>query len=631
LFLRFSCPSCQKAYRIPDERLTGGVARLRCPNCKVQVRLRVVHDANGNPELAASLEESGAHAPVDPLKQSQPLQDATDASKVAHPPQPEGGAPRPARITGTDLPHWYVVKGSDRVGPMTLAAVAQLADKGEVAPTTYVWNPSMANWLHASDVPEIARLLRPRPVQPAPPAPPPPPAAGPQPRPMRTTGQQRPIQSTGQHAAQQAPAPAKGPLPAGYSGDEDSATMEMRVIPRAGAEAEGGPTLDMSSPAVAAALHKPENKHDAKPTQKAPQKAAQKPATPGAQAASATPKHATPAPAPKAEAGAFFSTPAAPEQPDASMARKVSASTADNFFSEAQDMGKMVLDLPDPNRHKPTKQEYKNLIQEFSVMFRLDKRSKRQKVMIWVVVSSLLAATAAFGLVLWIQGEQKAKLIENSQKILETFNLQYQQSVTVSTSQKAPSEAGKPAGAEKVKVAEVTGLAEKLAKTAAGGRRKKAAATAQAGGPVTDIGGNGGERPEVKKGPLKEDDSATVLADREAEEKRLAEALKKKKASDDDEKSEKLVGATTNDVTQDKLKAMCREHTPGLRACAQKFVGGGSFTLRGTVTAGGRVANVRATVDGEAHGELAGCAASKLGSVGFGSQSKPTHFSCKVD
>lgn len=46
--------------------------------------------------------------------------------------------------------NWYVQKGNQRLGPMSLEAIQSMASSGQLAPNDYVWTDGMANWQPAS-------------------------------------------------------------------------------------------------------------------------------------------------------------------------------------------------------------------------------------------------------------------------------------------------------------------------------------------------------------------------------------------------------------------------------------------------------------------------------------------------
>ncbi len=83
---------------------------------------------------------------------------------------------------------------------------------------------------------------------------------------------------------------------------------------------------------------------------------------------------------------------------DASAA--ISEATEGGGFFPSAPGGKDIplLELPSPDAVRPSKHEVRNLIQEFSLMIRLDKRSKRQKIIAGIVAAVLVAA---IGGVVW--------------------------------------------------------------------------------------------------------------------------------------------------------------------------------------------------------------------------------------
>jgi len=76
------------------------------------------------------------------------------------------------------------------------------------------------------------------------------------------------------------------------------------------------------------------------------------------------------------------------------MMASLPAGSSESFLRTPAEMGGVPLTLPDPARHKPTQEEYKNLIQEFGPMFRIDQRAKRARALfvIGLVILALLVA-----------------------------------------------------------------------------------------------------------------------------------------------------------------------------------------------------------------------------------------------
>ena len=75
------------------------------------------------------------------------------------------------------MAQYYLVKDGQRIGPL---AIDQLTQYG-LTPETLVWTDGMTDWVQASQIPEVAALLAPKPAPAPAPAPQPAPATAPQP------------------------------------------------------------------------------------------------------------------------------------------------------------------------------------------------------------------------------------------------------------------------------------------------------------------------------------------------------------------------------------------------------------------------------------------------------------------
>jgi len=51
------------------------------------------------------------------------------------------------------MENWYLQKGQQRLGPMTLDAIKSMAAQGQVSPTDLVWADGMPSWQPASSQP----------------------------------------------------------------------------------------------------------------------------------------------------------------------------------------------------------------------------------------------------------------------------------------------------------------------------------------------------------------------------------------------------------------------------------------------------------------------------------------------
>jgi len=289
------------------------------------------------------------------------------------------------------------------------------------------------------------------------------------------------------------------------------------------------------------------------------------------------------------------------------------------FFNTGHDLQDVELMMPDANKHKPTKEEYQNLLQEFSVMFRLDKRSKRQKVAIGVVMTSLVVGVVAFGLVLHFDGESKKALLHDAKTILAVFNLQYQNSMTVQLGEDEPPPpqvAGQPPvkaeNKPKAETQEVSDLSAQLQKIIHK-RKPKPAAT---GGAM--VVHSGPAAPKLSKEEQAQLEAAQAAA--------VARALGSKGG-----KVEKLAGVAGGDgPTAEELNNLCHGLEGDFRACGQK-AGAGGFKVKFVVETTGSCENIKAFVDGKADSGLSACVEHKLGKKRLSRPAAAIPHTCNVE
>ncbi|MEY3013334.1 MAG: hypothetical protein RIT45_2069 [Pseudomonadota bacterium] len=561
--MRFTCPACSKSYRLTREHLgASGGAKIKCPNCQTIVRVRLGEGDTLHAELASAT-ASGAHEPA-PAR-------ATGAQRPA--PRPAGGA--------GSAPIWHVAVGKSAQGPMTVAQMQALIDQGQIGLDALGWRKGMANWTKLSEIGELSGQLRAAPDP-----------GGDAPTVMQDVVPSEPEPDQFHQASTLKPTAAR---------QTGSALPRGKAAP---ALAEGAAA---AQPAAAKPAPQPAA---AKP---APQPAAAKPAPQPAAAAqpAATPERKKD---PAHQSGGLF--------PSSGQAAPGAAAHSASFFDAGDSLADVELALPDPNKHKPTKEEYQNLLQEFSVMFRLDKRSKRQKVAIAVVLSTLVVGVIAFGVILYLQGQQRQALIRDSKTILAVFSLDYQTSVTVNLTREAEEEAektgqkveGAPAGTRTT-----SRLAEALRSKIKETRIKKAGSGGTAKAPVR-VANNGGT-PAMKL--TKEQMLAAQAAAQEALARKLGSV---------GGRSEKVIGgAVTSQVTSSQLSGMCRSAAPDLRACSRAHAGESPFTAMVHINTAGGVDKVDAMVGGSRNAALSACALSKLGRKKFGLQERETNYKCVVN
>lgn len=585
--MRFTCPACSKSYRLPPERLgPAGRAQISCPNCKAVVLVKATGDGE---HLECQLLQGNAPQAAAPAMAQSSAQPAAEPAS------------------------WYVVVGRDKVGPLVPGQIAEYLAKGELTIHSLAWHKGMAGWVKIEELPELLQLLASskavgaaresgliaaQPVHPA--------AA-----PSAGHGQAQAPQSQNPRASQGiapqpmsprasqglAPQPVARPAaapsaaqPAAHSAAQPPAQRPAQPA----AAPSAAPQQPRPAPAPARPTSpqqaKPNDLDDAGPTMEASIPAQLRPAPPSKAQGKAEPAKA---PAGKADAAKSEARTAKSPPPQLNTADV----HGDAFFNNHHDLHDIELALPDPNKHKPTKEEYQNLLQEFSVMFRLDKRSKRQKILITVIVASLILGAIGFGLSIRYQGMKKAQLLADANNILGMFNLPYQTSVTIDVAGDTPEPEAKPGEAKPAKPKEgkqEVQLSDLAAKMRTVVKAKRAA---------------------VAKAPV----GPTVT---EEEKKRLMAML--------DSGGPGVRGATIGEgVTASDIRKMCEAQKPSLRACGQS-AGVADFKIRFSVGAGGRVEGVKASADGKDDASLASCCENKLRKVHLAGAS-PESFSCTID
>lgn len=299
----------------------------------------------------------------------------------------------------------------------------------------------------------------------------------------------------------------------------------------------------------------------------------------------------------------------------------------DAFFGNHHDLHDVELALPDPNKHKPTKEEYQSLIQEFSVMFRLDKRSKRQKVLIGVVLASLLLGAIGFGVGLSVSANRKRQLIKDSKDLLAAFDLGYKASVTpdLSPEEKEQVAAAQATPGQPLPSIKMAGPISTVGNKMLQAARKKAAKAPQGAQFAAAARPAGGDA-EKQSAEL-----AKAEAARTAElQRRLAAAGAQYGVVG---KQEQVIGAGMGGqaVSSSEIKKLCRERSGDLGACAKAAGAEGGFTARITIDVMGGVGRVSATVNGEANSSLGSCIKNKLGRVNFGKQPAESTHTCEVN
>jgi hypothetical protein len=87
---------------------------------------------------------------------TQPSSGAAPAAVA--PPAPSGPSLEPPAVPAAGW--FHIVVNGERQGPLDPAALRQRAREGTITAETLVWRPGMERWTPASQVPEVAELLR---------------------------------------------------------------------------------------------------------------------------------------------------------------------------------------------------------------------------------------------------------------------------------------------------------------------------------------------------------------------------------------------------------------------------------------------------------------------------------------
>ena len=290
------------------------------------------------------------------------------------------------------------------------------------------------------------------------------------------------------------------------------------------------------------------------------------------------------------------------------------------FFGGNHDLDHVDFALPDPNKHKPTKEEYQNLLQEFSVMFRLDKRSKRQKVGIGITIGALILGVITFGVMLQVNASNKRALIDDSRAILAVFALPYQTSVTVAVGgEEDVVDPTAPAGSATVKAE-----AKRLETSALGGELLKKFRKARPRGIKVSAAGYAG----AGGGLSAADEKA--FRDRQRINDQMAKDALEARKNPGGKRELVPMGLAATKASAAELRAMCAAREANLRGCSQKLLGGASFKVTMTITEAGKATGVKALA-GEDSPEVTDCIGKAFANVSMGLQPSSYSHTCSMD
>ncbi len=170
----FACLKCGSRFRVGDDRLAGKVLRFTCPKCGQVHLLRdpATHATPVEAAPASGAAGSGAHpsAParhptISEVRLTQraptvvPRAAPEPAAAPTHPTTRTGAQPAvpAAKPTGTES--WYAIRHGQRVGPFHREELLERLSAGELHERSFLWRPTMAAWTRLNQIPELADIL----------------------------------------------------------------------------------------------------------------------------------------------------------------------------------------------------------------------------------------------------------------------------------------------------------------------------------------------------------------------------------------------------------------------------------------------------------------------------------------
>ena len=141
--MKIACPSCSSRYAIPDEKIEGKVAKIRCRKCGASIEA----DGRTTPATIGLAAEGTAADEVAAMSAPDAAMSAPDAAESA-----PDAAEVPAGLYSVDL-------GESDQRNMSLTELIDAYNDGEITAETYLWADGMADWQPLGDVVEIVDAL----------------------------------------------------------------------------------------------------------------------------------------------------------------------------------------------------------------------------------------------------------------------------------------------------------------------------------------------------------------------------------------------------------------------------------------------------------------------------------------
>ncbi len=352
----FACLQCAARFRVDDARLAGKVLRFTCPKCG-QVHLLRDPATHARPVEAASPSIAGSQ-PSGPARHPTISEVRLTQSAPTLGPSPVGRATTqtsaPRAVPTAKPPEaesWFAIRRGQRIGPFTRSQLLEALRDGTLHERSFLWRPTMEAWTRLNQIPELKDVLDAL-VGSRPPSPAPVSAPVPPPLPQESTPEAPP------------------PLPA------------HRESPRARTEPVDTLFSDISRPAI--------------DLRKAYEVQPEEPEIPDA-----------PPPRPPVATERPVVESAPPASSEVSPTGLATSSAEKRFFTRAFVLPQAEWPAapsaepepaPEPARKGPSKEPQPRL-RDFSVMFRLTRRSRRRTLAIFGSLG--LVVVAVIGLVLY--------------------------------------------------------------------------------------------------------------------------------------------------------------------------------------------------------------------------------------
>lgn len=154
----FQCVECSTKYKIDDEKIFKKVLKFKCRTCGSSLVIR--DPALGKPyvsleadfvkgKLYRRITESSSEIARKFQKERRPTSQITPVPHVTPHPVPEKKV----------LEHWYAIKKGEKIGPLTLDNMRDLFLGGQIHERSFVWKPQMKGWTRLKEIPELKEFL----------------------------------------------------------------------------------------------------------------------------------------------------------------------------------------------------------------------------------------------------------------------------------------------------------------------------------------------------------------------------------------------------------------------------------------------------------------------------------------